>query len=271
MQGALVIAGLTAFNACFLRDLDRYDREYGNPECDGACVSDSGSPDGAPDASSKGKCPEGRGPRMVDLGILCVDGTEVTNGQYSEFLKSPLTTARCSWKTRHTPTVWPAADDVPVVGVDWCDAYDFCVWAGKHLCGRLDGTPGAIGDLKDPGKSAWFFACSHDGDGLHEYPYGNGYEPSSCNGAAPTTGRLVAVGSSPKCEGGWPGVFDMSGNAWEWTDECDVDAGPAAPDALCLYRGGTWDSPGDKLSCDSFFLGSRSSPDYALGFRCCAP
>ena len=81
--------------------------------------------------------------------------------------------------------------------------------------------------------SAWFLACSHGAE-QRAYPYGNTFETASCNGCAyeATCGQVVynlttPVGSLASCAGGYPGLFDMSGNVEEWEDACTLSPGAA--------------------------------------------
>src|SRR5688572_19333200 len=74
-----------------------------------------GAPDApAPDADASeppmpATCGRGvHGPTMVDAGSFCIDTTEVTQGQYFEFLtaKAGVTTGQpsvCSWNTSYAP------------------------------------------------------------------------------------------------------------------------------------------------------------------------
>src|SRR5262249_5442930 len=132
---------------------------------------------------------------------FCIDATEVSNAQYAQFLAggSP-TTALCS-QSNHTPTTWPAADNLPVVGVDWCDAYDYCAWADKHLCGAVDGGHGRAGDYTNADVSLWYRACTKDNDGLHVWPFGDTYDGQYCNGLELDAGKMLPVGSLPRCVG----------------------------------------------------------------------
>src|SRR5262249_39830790 len=94
-------------------------------------------------------CPTGLpGPPLIAVpppsgGRFCIDATEVTNAQYAAFLatnpQTSLQPARCtSWNGTYAGAyVGPLTgrDDYPVVGVTWCDAFAYCKWAGKRLCG----------------------------------------------------------------------------------------------------------------------------------------
>ena len=68
---------------------------------------------------------------MVQVGTFYVDSTEVTVGQYLEFLDKRREDTGgqpsvCSWNTSFyngTPT---NPTDWPITNVDWCDARAFC-------------------------------------------------------------------------------------------------------------------------------------------------
>jgi formylglycine-generating enzyme required for sulfatase activity len=129
---------------------------------------------------------------LVPAGGFCIDSTEVTLGQYTTFLaaKNGDTSGqppKCLWNTSYTPqSAWPPSPTAPtdqaMRGVDWCDAYMYCAWAGKRLCGNADGGSSDPNSVSNPAVSQWFKACSHNDDGLHVYPYGLTYQANLCNG-----------------------------------------------------------------------------------------
>lgn len=216
-------------------------------------------------------------PAMIEVPVagscpFCIDSTEVTNAQYAGFLaaKGSDTSGQptqCAANTSFTPDGgWPATgkDDFPVTFVDWCDAYAYCAWAGKRLCGKIGGGPNAMNDFVDAQSSQWHSACSKGG--TQSMPYGTFYVPSNCNGYASGLGTTVAVASKPDCVGGYPGIFDMSGNVAEWEDSCLADT----PNATCRLRGGHWNSTGQDLSCGVNSSTPRNDSGPNVGFRCCA-
>ncbi len=170
---------------------------------------------------------------------------------------------------------WPypqSQADHPVLGVDWCDAYAYCKAAGKRLCGAIGGgsvSPSAI----DTATSQWWTACSRGG--VRAYPYAVGSPVSTaCNASDSTAGGAsIPVRSFATCEGGYPGIFDMSGNAAEWEDSCDPASG-SFDTTDCRARGGNFDMQSINDNCvfhDGFSTYPRSTTSYAVGFRCCSP
>jgi formylglycine-generating enzyme required for sulfatase activity len=219
-------------------------------------------------------CPSGRGPSMVQFGDHCIDSTETTYRQYLDFVTDVADGGaqlppECAFKTSFAPGgTLPNNLDMPVAEVDWCDAWAYCKWANKEMCGAIDGGAVGFGDFADPTKSLWTAACTKGG--ALTYPYGNAFDPTACNIGDPDGGGSMAVGGTfTKCNGGYPGIFDMVGNAKEWENACNGDAGAADS---CRRRGGGFTSGGSaKASCS---LGEPDGRDYrssSSGIRCCSP
>jgi sulfatase modifying factor 1 len=216
-----------------------------------------------------GTCPQAT---MIDGGGFQIDATEVDNAQYAMMLEvefdAEILPVGCEWKSGFEPEGWSDELDpnLPVVGVDWCDAAVFCAWAGKRLCGAVGGGKASWDEPEDGDGDMWYRACTNAG--MLPYPYGTSYDPGSCNGGDAGHDALLAVGSLASCEGGVAGLYDMSGNVWEWTDACAADGGDAGTE--CRRRGGSRYSDADNLRCGVDSARARGVRDNAVGFRCCS-
>ena len=244
------------------------------PDVGGLGGGDGAVEAGGADAGSA--CVGNAGPAAVAVGSFCVDSTEVTNAEYAAFLATHPDPAGqlpyCSWNTSFAPSTTPppGSDDYPVVWVDWCDAYAYCQWAGKRLCGRLGGGALAPGGMNDPGEDEWYVACSLAG--ARTYPYGDAFDPTACNGPEHDAGSVLPASSLPECVGGTAGVLDMVGNADEWIDSCEsqTDGDDGGLDD-CERRSGSWEDPsGASQTCAFHRTGSRDFSDHDVGFRCCS-
>ncbi len=226
-----------------------------------------------------------------------VDATEVTNEVYAAWLRetpapSPhVSDPRCAWNTSLQPGVvdgCPGPADPscapggfdslaaahprePVSCVDFCDAMAFCLAHHAHLCGGKGGA--TIEIQSEPGafvsaNSQWYFACS-GGQG-RKYPYGNTLDPAACNDGFDGIGGVVDV-KTATCQGGFPGIYDMSGNVDEWVDACypGDELGTS-----CVRAGGAYYSDGtpDHVlpDCDEVSTFARRCQNNSTGFRCCA-
>ena len=93
-------------------------------------------------------------------------------------------------------------DNLPITGVSWFDARDFCQWRK----GRL------------PTEAEWEKAARGP-DGL-EYPWGNNWDPKKANTGddGQWEDGIAPVGSYKEDKSPY-GVYDLSGNVWEWVND----------------------------------------------------
>jgi formylglycine-generating enzyme required for sulfatase activity len=199
--------------------------------------------------------------REVFVDAFYIDKFEVTVARYAAFLKA-------SGKVK-LPEEWQSVNierdgELPVVGVDWRDASDYCQWAGRRL----------------PTETEWEKAAR--GSDERKYPWGND---------APTEERarflkpyqntvykdgVSPVGSHPK--GASPyAIHDLAGNVWEWVADWFSDRfpraelrnpkGPASGTAKVL-RGGGWYDPPERLTATKRTHAEAEHRDDSIGFRC---
>jgi formylglycine-generating enzyme required for sulfatase activity len=227
-----------------------------------------------------GKCIV-RGPALVSVagGAFLIDATEVTVGQYAEFVAAKNGDVSgqpedvCGWNTTYEPADLPNPSDWPASNIDWCDARAYCEWAGKHLCGRIGDTdPVAYADLFVSTVSQWFLACGGPGGSPHVNANSNNYmDPGACN-ANNGFGNLEPVATNALCEGYYPGVFDLEGNVAEWIDSCGpgADAGAVGGRSdFCMLMGGAiFDSV--SYCTEVYDDVRRDDTAVSFGFRCCA-
>ncbi|PKN36810.1 MAG: hypothetical protein CVU63_16290 [Deltaproteobacteria bacterium HGW-Deltaproteobacteria-20] len=243
------------------------------------------SPDGA--AGSGPACPDDM-VHAEDLALsvsFCVDRTEVTQAKYVEFLMAVNEDVaqtdqppECAFNESLTYTPdgscpsFSSSNNYPVFCVDWCDAYAYCAFRGKRLCGALTGGTLALdGPLT---TDEWHFACT--GGFETTYPYGDNAIVGACHIPKENTptdssddNQKAPVGSYPDCEGGFPGIFDMQGNAAEWTDRCDPGDGTGTE--MCMTRGGHTYGSADYWKCSNL-IGKVARNDPSIrqnGIRCC--
>jgi sulfatase modifying factor 1 len=238
---------------------------------DAASDGDAEAADGA-DADARARCTGLPGPTMIDLGPFCIDSTEVTAAQYDVFLAAnpsitsyqPL--AVCAFNTSYAPhtRIGETGDDP--VHANWCDAYAYCAWAGKRLCGALGGGAVDVDAAADASASQWTWACSQGG--TTTWSYGASYVVTACwtYDNRPASGGTAPVGTAPACKGAaapFSLVYDLIGNAEEWEDNCSG--------ASCTTRGGTsFLNPSYDTCTNMQVQESRNTATDSSGFRCCA-
>lgn len=151
---------------------------------------------------------------LADVKAFYIDKYEVTNLQYKQFIDGTKRKSPAHFRNRTYPE---GKVDHPVVFVSWDDAKAYCEWAGKRLPTDIEWEKAARGT-----------------DG-RDYPWGDDFDVNKVNSpvrwsSLKMEGDTLPVGSF---EGGKSpyGLYDMSGNVWEWTDSWYTQ-----------YPGNTWPS-----------------------------
>jgi hypothetical protein len=141
---------------------------------------------------------------------------------------------------------------MPWSNLTYQEAVNACTAAGKRLCTAAE----------------WNLACR--GTSNNVYPYGGAYSASACNGLDKAIGAPAPTGSLAACQGGFSGIFDMSGNLREWTNDPRSDGSPPDPDGYTV-RGGAYDNTAPGLRCDFTFAVMPPTFFFQnLGVRCCS-
>jgi hypothetical protein len=154
---------------------------------------------------------------------------------------------------------------VPVKGKNVCvDAYEFPNKASEkprnmvsheaagHLCESVGKRLCSIEE--------WQAACK--GNSNLRYPYGNSYNQTKCATDLKSAKEPNRAGFAQHCRSYW-GMYDMSGNLWEWTST------PAQREGLFLVAGGAWNTQ-NASSCQETKFSFYPQNEYPfVGFRCC--
>jgi formylglycine-generating enzyme required for sulfatase activity len=152
-------------------------------------------------------------------------------------------------------------DACPVEKVSWDDVQEFVR--------RLNQKTGK--QYRLPSEAEWEYACR--AGGRHEYCGSDSVDSvawytSNSGGKTQLAARKQA--------NAW-GLYDMSGNVWEWTQDCynaNYNGAPSDSSAWtggeCKYRvlrGGSWYSNPDVLRAAGRGSNSPDYRGYSLGFR----
>ena len=165
----------------------------------------------------------------------------VTNAQYKLFLDAnPDHPAPDNWD--QAQRAFPAGKaNHPVVYVSWDDAAAFCHWGGYRLPTEIEWEKAARG-----------------ADG-RTYPWGEEWENGKfCNSLEARLGTTTTVNHFTKGLSPY-GVWDMSGNVWEWTK--------GKIGTQQIVRGGSWGSLNQYVSASYRFGCQPSVKDDYDGFR----
>ena len=164
----------------------------------------------------------------VTLSGYYIGKVEVTVKEYLAFVTATK-------RTVPDPPSWGWNDNEPMVRVSWNDANAYCLW--------LDTVAG--GTYRLPTEAEWEFAA-RGGNNSQGFAY-SGSNNAEQSGWIYTNagGRTRTVGMKKPNE---LGIFDMSGNAWEWCGDwqgsypSSPQTNPTGPTggSFKIFRGGSW-------------------------------
>lgn len=172
--------------------------------------------------------------RTVNVPSFQISKTEVTLRQFKQFI---VATGRESLVDAQFMQHNNQGDSAPVVRVSWNDAQEFVRWLNQ-----VDG-----GGWRLPSEAEWEYACRAGTTARFCSVSAN--ESLSAWSTDNSGGHQHPVGMM--LPNAW-GLHDMSGNAWEWVQDCWFDNYASAPTdgsaaqgncSARVLRGGAWSSP----------------------------
>lgn len=197
----------------------------------------------------------------------------VTNAQYRRFVEAGGYDEGQLWWTeeavaeldrfasdwRAGPGGWDYLDfnrgTQPVFGISWYETVAYCTWLSGEL--RRQGRIGTDQGVRLPSEAEWERTArsSHGQD----YPWGDDFDPGRANTSESNLDQTSPVHQYP--DGVTPdGVWDLAGNALEWTG--DVDRDGRVP--LC---GGLFSVGANEATASARGYGYSRRRNYLVGFR----
>jgi hypothetical protein len=172
----------------------------------------------------------------------------VTNQLYRAFVQESGRRAPLDWAGKNF-----AGSDLPVVGIDWEDAEQYCEWL-NHKLGR---TKHEGFRFRLPLEEEWEWAASGIG---RTYPWGNEEPTEQHANFGASRAQLTSVYAHPG--GATPeGAREMAGNVWEWTASVSNDK----PEKR-IVRGGAAFNEASVLQCAARDSHSKERSRF-VGFR----
>jgi len=135
----------------------------------------------------------------VTLSAFRIGKYPVKNSQYEEFIRQTrrIVSPSMGWNGQRVPT---GAEKLPVTGVSWYEAINYCEW--------LSNKTGRVYAL--PNEAQWEKACR--GGNSSFFPWGNEFDSTRCNHGRSSLAPVDACPAQNEYGG-----FDFVGNVRQWT------------------------------------------------------
>ena len=161
--------------------------------------------------------------------------------------------------------------------VSWYQAMAFCRWltarlhAGALPAGALTGDVGQY-KITLPHEYEWEVAARWPNSEVagRLYPWGPKFDAAKANTAEGDIGQTTAVGIYPAGRNAALGLYDLSGNVWEWCRNKYYNPEDEAMDGSVVgrvVRGGSWFYNADVARAASRYYFTPAARDYVGGFR----
>lgn len=200
----------------------------------------------------------------------------ITNTQYEVFVKSNdgycderwwyFSESAKAWRLKNPKPKLSTFDgaDCPRTDISWYEAVAFCHWLDARAS-KIAWQPKLL-HITLPTEQQWQRAAQ--GDDGRKYPWGNEFDKNHCNSKENNLGQTSPVqhfseGKSPF------GVFDMSGNVWEWCSNYFYYSNNIVNTKfeVRIARGGSWGYYIDTIPVKFRNFDKPDTRHNALGFR----
>lgn len=166
----------------------------------------------------------------VNITAFEMGKTEVTLGQFKQFIAAK---GRGDLVDNNFMKFNSSGDAAPVVSVSWHDSQDFISW--------LNETAG--GNYRLPSEAEWEYACRAGGNDVY-----CGSNNLNAVGWYEGNNGVLQQRNVGKKQANVFGLYDMSGNVWEWVQDSWHDNYDGAPNNGIAWggvngkvlRGGSW-------------------------------
>ncbi|WP_213699145.1 formylglycine-generating enzyme family protein [Acetomicrobium sp.] len=206
---------------------------------------------------------------------------EVTFDEYDAFCNA-------TGKSKASDSGWGRGTR-PVINVTWWDAIDYCNWLSEKeklpkaydsdgnlldKDGRITIDPSKVVGYRLPTEAEWEYAAK-GGNKSEGYKYSGSDNVSDVAWYSSNSGsKTQEVGKKAPNE---LGLYDMSGNVWEWCSDwygsysSSAQTNPynSTAGSYRVFRGGSWSNVATYTRVADRGSFSPSGTRYRLGFRIC--